>query len=352
LFAARARVFEAALRAREGNASEAEELLDKARDAIERSAARPLRVMVDTAASIVLHHCGADRNRLAEHLDALPEHDQVRTAIETTLLLGQGAAGDALERIGEALAHESSAFARRLLLGLAGSVAVLGDAPLPPQMSGRIRDEARGALSAGRAHWFLPILSAAAALETDREIADKMMARALLIARVPVEPLTYWIPSVLVIAAAKTKNEKLLHAFAHRLLPHDRLAWTVANYALAEILAARALGSAPDLRLIDETRDAFVRLDAPFFASLVRLGLAGAPSPRERDPSKLTRRERQVAEYIAAGSTNREIAERLVLSERTVEGHVANIFNKLNVGSRSAVAAWYVGAQTSTPALT
>jgi DNA-binding CsgD family transcriptional regulator len=57
-------------------------------------------------------------------------------------------------------------------------------------------------------------------------------------------------------------------------------------------------------------------------------------------PSALTRREREVAKLVARGLTNRQIAEELVLSERTVENHVRNILKKLKLSSRSEVAAW------------
>jgi predicted ATPase/DNA-binding SARP family transcriptional activator/DNA-binding CsgD family transcriptional regulator len=57
-------------------------------------------------------------------------------------------------------------------------------------------------------------------------------------------------------------------------------------------------------------------------------------------PPTLTRREREVAKLVARGLTNRRIAEELVLSERTVENHVSNILKKLNLSSRSEVAAW------------
>jgi predicted ATPase/DNA-binding CsgD family transcriptional regulator len=62
---------------------------------------------------------------------------------------------------------------------------------------------------------------------------------------------------------------------------------------------------------------------------------AGAASP-------LARREREVASLIAAGLSNREIAARLVISERTAETHVQHILNKLGVNSRAQIAAWAV----------
>jgi DNA-binding NarL/FixJ family response regulator len=52
----------------------------------------------------------------------------------------------------------------------------------------------------------------------------------------------------------------------------------------------------------------------------------------------LTRREREVAELVGRGLTNRQIAKELVLSERTVEKHVANILKKVGLHSREQVA--------------
>jgi len=52
----------------------------------------------------------------------------------------------------------------------------------------------------------------------------------------------------------------------------------------------------------------------------------------------LSRREREVLGLVAEGRTNREIAERLVLSEHTVNRHVANILRKLGLTSRAAAA--------------
>jgi ATP/maltotriose-dependent transcriptional regulator MalT len=54
---------------------------------------------------------------------------------------------------------------------------------------------------------------------------------------------------------------------------------------------------------------------------------------------RLSGRQREIAELVALGRSNREIASELFLAEKTVEGHLSNIFAKLGVSSRAAVAA-------------
>jgi predicted ATPase/DNA-binding CsgD family transcriptional regulator len=54
----------------------------------------------------------------------------------------------------------------------------------------------------------------------------------------------------------------------------------------------------------------------------------------------LTRREREVAELVSAGLANRAIADQLVLSERTIEGHVRSTLAKLQLTNRTELAAW------------
>ena len=85
-------------------------------------------------------------------------------------------------------------------------------------------------------------------------------------------------------------------------------------------------------------------LGAAGYAIERRRTAATAVSPAADDPrySLLTSREREVAALIAQGLANREIAERLVITERTAEGHVQSILNKLGFNSRVQVAAWAV----------
>lgn len=61
----------------------------------------------------------------------------------------------------------------------------------------------------------------------------------------------------------------------------------------------------------------------------------------EGAPARLSPRERQVAELIASGLGNAEIASRLSISERTAEAHVEHIRSKLDFRSRSQIAAWF-----------
>ncbi len=67
----------------------------------------------------------------------------------------------------------------------------------------------------------------------------------------------------------------------------------------------------------------------------------GAAHPADH-PVNLTRRERQVAELVAQGLSNRQIATKLVISQRTAQGHVENILTKLAFTSRAQIAAWVV----------
>ena len=63
----------------------------------------------------------------------------------------------------------------------------------------------------------------------------------------------------------------------------------------------------------------------------------------------LTDREREVAVLIAQGKSNREIADALYLSKRTVDAHIGNILGKLNFLSRTQIVRWALEKGLITP---
>ena len=101
-------------------------------------------------------------------------------------------------------------------------------------------------------------------------------------------------------------------------------------------LACRALGDADGSAIaLDAAREAFRRLGAVPDAGRLDRAIGGAPSP-----GGLSAREVEVLGRLARGATNREIAEVLGISERTVDRHVSNIYTKLDVSTRAAATAF------------
>lgn len=75
-------------------------------------------------------------------------------------------------------------------------------------------------------------------------------------------------------------------------------------------------------------------------AEAVAVALRKRSSPKEPVDNPLTRRELEIARLVAEGLTSPQIAGQLVISPRTVEGHVENIFTKLDFSSRNQIASW------------
>ena len=103
-------------------------------------------------------------------------------------------------------------------------------------------------------------------------------------------------------------------------------------------ISCRSLGDDDSAALeLDSALRVFKRLGAaPDTANVERL----VRRPKLGEAHGLTRRELQVLRLLAAGKTNRAIAEDLVLAEKTVDRHVSNTFGKLGVSSRAAATAY------------
>jgi DNA-binding CsgD family transcriptional regulator len=118
--------------------------------------------------------------------------------------------------------------------------------------------------------------------------------------------------------------------------------------ARAQLELARAIAQLAPEAAVAEARFAlrrFERLgatgDADAAAGLLRqLGRSGRQWPKHH--GALTKRETEVLALLAAGCSNAEIAERLYISRRTAEHHVAHILSKLGLRSRAEAAAYAV----------
>jgi DNA-binding CsgD family transcriptional regulator/predicted negative regulator of RcsB-dependent stress response len=150
------------------------------------------------------------------------------------------------------------------------------------------------------------------------------------------------------VLADAAKFQTALERFAQLQLPFEAAR---SRAELARVIAERS----PDAATA-EARTAlreFERLGAAQQAdrTAALLRRLGAPDARSwpRGAGELTKREQEVLSLLAEGLTNAEIADRLVVSRRTAEHHVANILGKLGLRSRTEAAAYAVREQPQRP---
>ncbi len=79
-------------------------------------------------------------------------------------------------------------------------------------------------------------------------------------------------------------------------------------------------------------------LTGSLFSQIVEHAVSGSKTSILTESTRMTKRERQVIELIADGSTNKEIAQKLHLSLYTVKSHVHNILEKLTLNTRVQIA--------------
>lgn len=126
--------------------------------------------------------------------------------------------------------------------------------------------------------------------------------------------------------------DTLLSAAGHRLEPFNRR--DVDHYVT---VAKERMGE-------DAFKAAWAKGAAMTLEQAVSYSFSAAddgPSPRAK-VDRLSPREREVASLLAQGLTNRGIAVRLLVAERTVDTHVEHILNKLGFTSRTQIATWAV----------
>ncbi|MEV7558805.1 AAA family ATPase [Streptomyces sp. NPDC089795] len=356
-----------------GRSHEAVELAEQGAELVRRSR------LLDSEAWV----CG----NMAESLYSLGRWDEATEAARRTLLVGQSAAprGCASARLahlalarGELTeathqlaaahthygAHETQPQHRIPLRRLAIGVAAA---------EGRIAD-VRAETSAAAAHGFplgqhryaWPLLLAAATAEADARglpAAEAGREAALAVLRTAARSLATPVP--VWAAHAEYLRAELLRAEAR-----DTLAdWTAVEKAVRPLarpyLLARACHRLAEALLAAGDREPAALLLREAYATAERIGSrrlredlallarrarlplsdadsAATPSVPETDPVEalgLTSRERDVLRLVAAGNTNRKIAEELFISPKTASVHVSNILAKLGVAGRGEAAA-------------
>ncbi len=154
--------------------------------------------------------------------------------------------------------------------------------------------------------------------------------------------------SILVdIPAVKARSVSQLHD----ALPDFGMLYLVDQYDLDEIVALLGTGatgfikrdaSVGDLaRAIIATGRGEIILPSEL-ATQALVALARREGSQITPQIALTEREQQVLELLAKGLSNKDIAQTLILSVRTVEAHLRNIYGKLDVGTRTEAVLWAV----------
>lgn len=103
-------------------------------------------------------------------------------------------------------------------------------------------------------------------------------------------------------------------------------------------------GDKPERELggvVDDGRPMAFFVRPPALVDAVRTGLA-LPRLQRRFQPTLTGRQLEVAALVAQGMSNRQIAERLVITERSAESHVERMLTRLGFRSRTQIATWYL----------
>jgi len=145
------------------------------------------------------------------------------------------------------------------------------------------------------------------------------------------------------LAAARGDPQSALAHFQRALQEHQR---TTRPFEVARTLRAQGMVLRRDKHktaakaALEQALGIFERLGALLWveATKAELGRVGLRPAAPVDPIGITAAEARVAELVAAGRTNREVAHELFMSPKTVEAHLSRVYRKLGVRSRAELA--------------
>ena len=220
--------------------------------------------------------------------------------------------------------------------GLALSWLARGRTPAAVSALRRLLAEAQGLVRRSR---MLPagvdVMVAAGFLEEARRCSDELSGIASAFGNPALRAIAAYAAATVELASSETENALGHSRESHRIWSEVGSPYEAAR---ARVLIARAL------RELDDEDSAAAELGA---ARRTFVGLGATPAAEQVDrllrralPGGLTERELEVLRLVAEGKSNPDIARVLVLSPKTVERHVSNIFTKLDVSSRTAAAAY------------
>jgi two-component system response regulator DevR len=100
--------------------------------------------------------------------------------------------------------------------------------------------------------------------------------------------------------------------------------------------------------IVDVAAGKFI-LDPAVTTRVLSLMRHGGPAAENNKLAQLSTQERRVLAQVAEGKTNKEIAEQMALSDKTVKNYLSNIFEKLQISRRSQAAVLYAENRTTRP---
>jgi predicted ATPase/DNA-binding CsgD family transcriptional regulator len=339
-----------------GQLSEARHWLTRASAVAEADAGTRARALATAAWTATLHGDPASGHSMLEQAEALLAADTSDGAVRAHVLVARG-----IETVWRGTPEEALASLEEAVVAAraAGDLALESSALLVLGLCRGFTGDLDGAgttlqacldltAPAGEVHirsYALAALGMLALLCGDPSVAADLGRQALVMKTdLGDRASTAFVLEVLAwVAAAERRHERastLLGAadalWGHLGLDPDSVPYLSESRRRSEERAGIGRGSAA-------FRTAFQHGATLSEEQVLALALEQGPvdeAPEEEVP--LTRREVEVARLVGGGLSNREIAEQLKISQRTVESHVENILRKLGFGSRTQVVAWVV----------